>query len=413
MHQDATSLEYAQYMFQYLLKPSVINGITYSQNHFCNIFLTENEIRTAIANLDCGEPGSSVLVCCLLDYYSYTEIKGLVTYIVNNFAELSGFISAGFIFTALDKILRNRTTTNMDYPQLDVIQNLIMNALFERSLPVPTIKPAYDLFERIRKILHLPRDEEKLNRLLAVTSEKAFRRLHCREVGDNSVFMYLNEICLLLQKMPTQDILNLLEVYMEDPMRISVLTSYKPDIYIQLLTLFTTIAMLSKAKVPIAVKLLLENIHNESKIRKVLSFKLLFSLCQEITHEYGEIIKISFREMVAADPCLVRIAAGILEELIHEDYIKLSGEDFFRFGCDDLKIFMRQVLRKRFLLSNQNDIAKFYIQSIVYINMCTKLKNYTIPAQFFEDLVRIKLKVERPQDLLVFLFDKLPIRKKI
>ncbi|KAJ8941248.1 hypothetical protein NQ314_010446, partial [Rhamnusium bicolor] len=40
------------------------------------------------------------------------------------------------------------------------------------------------------------------------------------------------------------------------------------------------------------------------------------------------------------------------------------------------------------------------------------LPSYPISPQFFEDLVRIKLKIDNPKDILVFLFEKLPIRKK-
>ncbi|KAJ8941247.1 hypothetical protein NQ314_010445, partial [Rhamnusium bicolor] len=228
----------------------------------------DQDVSDAITNLDFRETGSAVLLCCLLEHCAYSEIKALAIYIIDNFAE-----------------------------------TLIMDGLFQQSFPVPSVKPAYDLFQTIRRILKLPKDEEKLNHLLNVTSERAYRRLHLRETGDNSVFMYLNEVCLLLRKLPSEGVLRLLESYMDNPNNISVLMAYMPDIYIQLLTLFTTLAMMNKRKAPLALKYLHENLNNEEKIVRVLAFKLLFSLCQEITHEYGLVIQYSFKEMVIADPC--------------------------------------------------------------------------------------------------------------
>lgn len=82
--------------------------------------------------------------------------------------------------------------------------------------------------------------------------------------------------------------------------------------------------------------------------------------------------------MVTGNPCLIRICASILEELIHEDYIKVTSEEFFRIvyvlSCNDLKAFMKDLLLKRFVLSNQNDITKYYLPTIMYINMYGKVK---------------------------------------
>lgn len=100
-------------------------------------------------------------------------------------------------------------------------------------------------------------------------------------------------------------------------------------------------------------------------------------LFHRITHEYEEIIVFALKEIVRADPCLVRLCVTALEELIYNDYIKLCSENFFRFiyplGCDDLTIFMKEILLNRFVASNHNDIAKYYVQTIVYIHMYSKV----------------------------------------
>ncbi|KAJ8942495.1 hypothetical protein NQ318_017792 [Aromia moschata] len=46
----------------------------------------------AIKNLDYREPGSAVLICCLLDYCHYTEINDLATYIIDNFADVEDLL---------------------------------------------------------------------------------------------------------------------------------------------------------------------------------------------------------------------------------------------------------------------------------------------------------------------------------
>ncbi|KAG5879213.1 hypothetical protein JTB14_027079 [Gonioctena quinquepunctata] len=177
---------------------------------------------------------------------------------------------------------------------------------------------------------------------------------------------------------------------MEDSTRIQELRTFMPDVYIQLLTLFVTLAMMNKKKIPLAVNYLRGVLYDDQQIVQVVAFKLFFSLCQEMTHEFDEVITFVFREIVRADPCLIRICVISIEELIHEDYVKLSAENFFKFvyvlGCDDLTIFMKDILMKRFVLSNQNDIAKYYVQTITYIHMYSKLLPYPISPQFDEDL---------------------------
>lgn len=59
------------------------------------------------------------------------------------------------------------------------------------------------------------------------------------------------------------------------------LSTYSPEIYIQLVTLFTTIAMMNKNKIPTALTHLRGILNDENQIVKVLGFKLLFTLCQE------------------------------------------------------------------------------------------------------------------------------------
>ncbi|XP_074042774.1 uncharacterized protein isoform X3 [Leptinotarsa decemlineata] len=433
MHQDATSAAFLDHIFKSLLVPSIIDNTTYSPKYYYNIFLTsefeyealftkcqknirEEHIERIIQELDYEEPGGAVLLCCLLNYCKYEETTVLAEFFIQNFAEIATRANMGPLSIALNKILINKTLTEQDIPQLDVLQSLIMEALFEQTFQVPCIKPAFSLLQEIRKLLRIDLEDQILNQLLVVTSERAFRRLHRREIGDNSVFMYLNELCLLMKKPPTEYVVRMLESYMEDSTKIQEIKSLMPEIYIQLLTLFTTLAMMNKKKVPMAINYLREVLYNDHQIVQILAFKLFFSLCQEMTHEYDEVITFVFREIVRADPCLIRICVISIEELIHEDFVKLSSEDFFKFvyvlGCEDLVIFMKDVLTKRFILSNQNDIAKFYVQTIVYIHMYSKLPNYPISPQFDEDLVRIKLKMNAPNEVPAFLFHVLSLKKK-
>ncbi|CAH1153473.1 unnamed protein product [Phaedon cochleariae] len=433
MHQDATSKHFAEHIFNSMLSPSVICNTTYPQKYYSNIFLTSEfdyetlftkcnrdisdiQIRNLIQDLDYNEPGGAVLLCCLLDYNKYEEIPVLLSYLVDNFDEISSRQTMGPLCMAFEKILTNTTLHEQVVPQLDVLQSLIMDGMFTQTFQVPSIKPAFDLLQKIRTMLRIDMENQLFDQLLVVTSERAFRRLHRRENGDNSVFMYLNELCLLLRKPPTKPIVKLLEGYMDNPDRIQELTLFMPDIYVQLLTLFTTLAMMNKRKVPQALNYLRAVFNDEMQIMKILAFKLFYSLCQELTHEFDEVIRFAFKEIVVADPCLVRICIITLEELIHDDYIKLCSENFFRFiyaiGCDDLGIFMKEVLMKRFVFSNLNDIAKYYIQSIVYIHMYSKLSNYPISPQFDSELVKMKMKLNNPKDIPSFLFNILPIRKK-
>nr|CAH7751828.1 unnamed protein product [Callosobruchus chinensis] len=135
----------------------------------------------------------------------------------------------------------------------------------------------------------------------------------------------------------------------------------------------------------------------------------------KMTHEFEDVLTFAFKEVVYGDPCLVRICIITLEELIHHNYTKLDAQNFFRFvyalGCDDLCIFMKEIMKKRFIFSSVNDISRFYVQSVVYSHIFTKLPHYSIASDFEEDLVRTKFKMDAPKEMTVFLFNVLPIKK--
>ncbi|XP_018566493.1 uncharacterized protein LOC108907335 [Anoplophora glabripennis] len=424
---------YANHIFNGMLKPSVVYGKTYSPKYYYRIYLTssfdyealftkcnnlirDREVHLAIKNLDYKEPCSGILLCCLLEHCLYMDISTLVPYVIDNFSNLSGHMTVGYVCTALETILKNRVVSDLTHPQLDVIQSAIMSGLFERNFPVQCIKPIFSLYRTIRRILSLPDNEDQLNELLSHTARKMLRRLLDRNFDDNNSILYLNEICLILNNIPSDAILLILKNCLDNAARMSVITTYMPDIYVQTLTLLCTIAMVNKSKVSIPLKYLQQSLNSGDCVMKVVTIKLLYSLCREITHEFNVVIKFSFKEMVTGNPCLVRICASILEELIHEDYIKLTTEDFFRFiyilGCNDLRSFMKELLLKRFVLSNQNDITKFYLPIIMYVNMYGKFSHYPISSTFYGDLEIIRSKINSSTEMFEFLFLQLPIHKK-
>lgn len=130
-------------------------------------------------------------------------------------------MTAGYICTALEKILKNRVVSDLTHPQLDAIQSAIMSGLFERNFPIQCIKPVFSLYRMIRRILSLPDNEEQLNELLCHTARKMLRRLHDRSFDDNNSILYLNEICLILNKIPNDAILVILKNCLDNPARMS------------------------------------------------------------------------------------------------------------------------------------------------------------------------------------------------
>lgn len=126
----------------------------------------------------------------------------------------------GPLSVAVRKIILNKTISQRHVPQLDCLHGLLLEALFQQAYQVPCIKPAYDLLQEIRNVLRIELHDAILDQLLTVTSERAFRRLHRREIGDHSVILYLNELCLLMKKMPSEHVTVLLEQYMDNPDRV-------------------------------------------------------------------------------------------------------------------------------------------------------------------------------------------------
>ncbi|XP_056646203.1 uncharacterized protein LOC130451291 [Diorhabda sublineata] len=433
MHQDAVSVKFAEHIFYSMLKPSVIDSISYDPKYYYNMFLTSNfdyellfskcqrliqpnQIDNVIKEFDYEEPGAAVLLCCLLNYCKYEDSTVFAEYFIENFSEIAIRPMMGPLSIAFRKIIINRTITVNDAPQLNTLHSFLLKGFYEQTYQVPCIKPAFDLMQEIRRLLQIDIENQFLNQLLETTSERAFRRMHRREIGDLSVFMYLNELCILTRKLPTEDVVRFLIGYMKNPIKIEELKTFMPDIYLQLLTLFTTMAMLNKKKVPLALKYLKDVLTDESQITKILGFKLYYSLCKEMTHEFEEVISFSFREIVVADPCLTRLCIIAIEELVHHDFIKLEADNFFRFiyalGYDELTIFMKDILEKRFMLSNQNDITKYYVQTIMYMHTYSKMPNYPISNEFMQELVRMKLRLNCKNEIPVFLFSHLPIKKK-
>lgn len=130
-------------------------------------------------------------------------------------------MTAGYVCTALEKILKNRVVSDLSYPQLDAIQSSIMSGLFERNFPIQSIRPVFSLYKTIRRILRLSEDEQQLNELLGHTARKVLCRLHDRNLVDNNSVLYLNEICLLLNKIPNDAILLILQNCLDNPTRMS------------------------------------------------------------------------------------------------------------------------------------------------------------------------------------------------
>lgn len=129
-------------------------------------------------------------------------------------------MTAGYVCTALERVLRNRVVSNITHPQLDIIQNAIMSGLFQQRFPVQSVKPVFSLYKAIRKILRLPEDVAELEELLCYTSRKVLRRLHDRNLDDNGSVLYLNEICLILNKIPNDALLLIFESCLDSPTRL-------------------------------------------------------------------------------------------------------------------------------------------------------------------------------------------------
>ncbi|KAJ8923630.1 hypothetical protein NQ315_010209 [Exocentrus adspersus] len=424
---------YANHLFYSMLNPILMNGITYSPNCYYSVYLTADfeydilfnklrhligneQVTRAINNLDYKEPCSAILLCCLLDYHPYNKKEGLIFYIVNNFVQLATTTTSGYVSTALEKILTNGEVSVVHHAQLDIIQSSILTGLFERKFPIQSVKAVFSLYTTIRRILKLPDNTAELKRLLDETIFAVLNWLQENVFVDTTVLLYLNELCLLLKMIPNNEALDIVERCLDDPAKATVISTWTPEVVIQILTFVCTIGLMDKNKSGVAKRLILENLESENRVMKVVTIKLLYSICKEITHEFDTVIKFSFKEMVIGNPCLVRICASILEELIHEDYIKLEAEDFYKFvyavGCIDFKAFMTNLLSRRFLLTNQNDIMKYYVQVIMFINGCRKHPKYPISSSFCDDLAQIRIKLDSSTDLLRFLFSNLSIQKK-
>ncbi|KAG5879210.1 hypothetical protein JTB14_027076 [Gonioctena quinquepunctata] len=174
MHQDATSTVFSDHIFKSMLDVSIIDNIIYPPKYYYNIFLTsefeyealftkcyknirKEHVEKIIQDLDHEEPGGAVLLCCLLNYCKYEGTNVLAEYFIHNFSEIATRATMGPLSIAFLKILNNKTLTEQDIPQLDVLQSLIMEALFEQTFQVPSIKPAFNL---LQEWLHLKEHSE-------------------------------------------------------------------------------------------------------------------------------------------------------------------------------------------------------------------------------------------------------------
>ncbi|CAH1979346.1 unnamed protein product [Acanthoscelides obtectus] len=237
MHPDATSAEYCEHLFHCLLNPSVIDGITYSSRFYYNLLLNSDfefeplfikcqrkirphHVKNTINQLDYNEPASALLLCCLLNYCKYEDITALLRFYIDNFAQISVRQIAGHLAVAFQQILTNHTLAEEDVPQLDVLQSLIMEALFEHNFPVNSIKPSYLLFQNIRNLLRIDTQHYTLDQLMFITSNRAFNRINNPQFGDPGSIMYLAELCLLLNKLPTENVLTILESFMNDSFKV-------------------------------------------------------------------------------------------------------------------------------------------------------------------------------------------------
>ncbi|CAG9828471.1 unnamed protein product [Diabrotica balteata] len=333
-----------------------------------------------------------------------------------NFLLVSSSGALGALCSALDKILQSRTILETDLEDLDRLFSLIMDGLFNESYHPEDIKCAYRLLMKIKGILNIDNDRE-LNQLMEIISERALRAIYMRRAGDLGIITYLNELCLVMQKAPLPYVINTIENMMDDKDEKEEIKNLFPEIYIQLLSLFTIHGMLRKRKANVAVKHLNQVLKDPNPLYKLAGFRMYYSLCKtRIIRDYEPIFTFVFREIMNSHVLVMKTCLYAIEQLIHNNHLKLDHEQFFKcihvVGCENVSLYARTFMSTRFIPTCQNDIAVHYVRSLVYLHHYTGLACYPITSEFDNELIKIELKMNCKHEVPLFLFTNVSIKYK-
>ncbi|CAG9828472.1 unnamed protein product [Diabrotica balteata] len=433
MHSDAASQNFLLHLYRSMTFKS--NLETHKLLYYTEVLLSDSFnynalfsklkkyigpsiINLVIDSFNLREKSFAILLKCLVIHSSveFTDCMNLLVYILQNFDEVSSSGALGALCSALDKILQSRTILETDLEDLDRLFSLIMDGLFNESYHPEDIKCAYRLLMKIKGILNIDNDRE-LNQLMEIISERALRAIYMRRAGDLGIITYLNELCLVMQKAPLPYVINTIENMMDDKDEKEEIKNLFPEIYIQLLSLFTIHGMLRKRKANVAVKHLNQVLKDPNPLYKLAGFRMYYSLCKtRIIRDYEPIFTFVFREIMNSHVLVMKTCLYAIEQLIHNNHLKLDHEQFFKcihvVGCENVSLYARTFMSTRFIPTCQNDIAVHYVRSLVYLHHYTGLACYPITSEFDNELIKIELKMNCKHEVPLFLFTNVSIKYK-
>uniref|UniRef100_A0A6P7FSX1 Uncharacterized protein LOC114330689 n=1 Tax=Diabrotica virgifera virgifera TaxID=50390 RepID=A0A6P7FSX1_DIAVI len=433
MHSDAASQTFLLHLFHSMTRKSSLK--IHKLLYYTKVLLTKNfkydalfnkmkkyigppVINLVIDNFNLREKSFAILLKCLVIHSSveFTDLMILLVYVHESFDELSSSGALGPLCSALDKILQSRAILENEVDNLDRLYGLIMNGLFTQSFHPDNIKNVYRLLMRIKTILDIDNNRE-LNQLMEIMSERALRGIYVRRAGDLGIITYLNELCLVMQKPPLPYVINTIEHMMDDDDEKEEIKNLFPDIYIQLLSLFTIHGMLRKVKASVAVKHLKQVLKDGNPVYKLAGFKMYYSLCKtKIVRDYEPVFEFVFREIMNSHVLITKTCLHAIELLIHNNLLKLDHEQFFKcihvIGCENVSIYSKTLMSTRFMPTSQNDVAIHYVRSMVYLHHYTGLSCYPITSEFDNVLIKLEIKMNCKHEIPLFLFTNVSMKYK-
>ncbi|XP_050314430.1 uncharacterized protein LOC126748930 [Anthonomus grandis grandis] len=436
MHPDNTASVYQQHLYKSMIfnSTSEANGKTYGPEEYSNMILSEefdfkillpkfrnliryDHISHLIANFKFRERGYPILLHCLLNYVEYKEYEVLTDYIATNLDGILG-LDTSFLIDSFRKILVSKGQYSLEEygRKFHTIHAYLWHGLYSEESHIANIKPSLGLIDLLREILQLPDETQRKQDLLLLASERAYKDVTRDQFFLGSV-MHLTELCIALKAAPSDQLLIIIVNVMLDPRSFSAMVRHHRELLIQLTSFFGTLAMMKRSHVATATKLFKMAIEVEDPLIQFTTIKGYYLLASDISKEFEDIIKFCFAHLTSTHTILVRTCFMILEELVHESRIMLDSENFIRFvhrlASHNLSDFMKVALEDRFVVSNKNDIGRYFMPTLVYMSGYTKWDEHPISRLFEEELHSIRKLLHYPKVLIGFLFGAIQTRTRI
>ncbi|KAJ3643760.1 hypothetical protein Zmor_026449 [Zophobas morio] len=435
LHPMASSTEFVKYLYTAMIYPNVCKGMPVKSEifidpiisddfHFSEFFekchtlglIRNDHITKLIGNLSNINESNMKLLCALVHLTEYKELSVIADHINDNFTTICNRADLTHLFYIYNKIYKNAPSrSNQSVRCNEIMVCFIKHHLLRQSFRWNCVANAFSLLKTLEDFTNLEEDfalfKEQYDRMLAAAVQTR---------GSFLPLVYYCQLIIFGRVIPSEENLKAVTDFLSlctDEFH-SRSADFNPKLWIGCLLLYTNICVVKTNLVETALDYLQCGLNSSVTVVKLAAINMTFDLCNMVTHNFEDVIRYMFKQLVFGDNVFKKTCLMKIDRLIRDDYLKLELEQFIIFVSVladrhvNLSDYAKQLLSENFFMSNPTLIARYFVPLIVHINGYRKHPNYRISNNGYELAQLISRSILDRRKMYDLLFNSLPIKHR-